>query len=153
QALAKQQDVQIQCARAPTFGFALAALGLFDGLQCVEQLQRREAGIQRCDGIVIARLVSRAERIAGIQRRNGNEAAVGEGIERHERAAQLLLRLGKIAAKTYINAFHHSLAGAPSLAPRLRRPPLRRRLRGAPLSSLRLLSSRIMLRRSLSPTS
>ncbi len=39
QTITEQQDVQVQCAWAPAFGFALTAVGLLDGLECIEQGQ------------------------------------------------------------------------------------------------------------------
>ena len=58
--LPEQQDVQVERARPPAFGFALPALLQFDLLQVVEQLQWLEAGVQRCHGIQVIRLIGRS---------------------------------------------------------------------------------------------
>ena len=55
QTLAKQQDVEVECTRAPTFK-ALAALIVFDGLQRIEQLKRRQRSLNGGYSVCVARL-------------------------------------------------------------------------------------------------
>ena len=66
QAIAEQQDVQVQRARAPAF-VAFAALIQLDGLQRVEQIQRCEAAVDGCHGIGVARLPWQ-QRVALVER-------------------------------------------------------------------------------------
>ena len=66
QAIAEQQDVQVQCARAPAF-MAFAALIQLDGLQRIEQGQRCQAAVDSRDGIGLARLAGQ-QRVALVER-------------------------------------------------------------------------------------
>ena len=155
QLFAEQQDVQVERARTPA-QVADAPLFQFDGLQGVEQVERRQVGVEGRHAVDEARLVGGAERVADIERRDGDQAGLGKPLEGIEGSLDLLARFGQVAAQRHVDALDHSpLPPLPSLrGPRRRRPllPPRRRLRGA-LPSSWLTRSRIMLRRSLSLTS
>ena len=67
QALAEQQNIQVQGAGSPALGLAYPALIKLDGLQGVEQLQWLQGAIQLSYRIQVARLVGWAERVAEVK--------------------------------------------------------------------------------------
>src|SRR5450830_1497837 len=151
QALAVQQDIQVERAWAPTLK-AFAALVVLDGLQRIEQFQRRQAAVQGRDRIGVARLAGE-QGVALIEGRHPGDGSARQLRQRFDSAAQLLLRGRQIAAHADVDAFHVYSPAAPEASPalRLRLLPLRRRFFGPSLTPSPLLpSSRIISRRSLS---
>ncbi|MNG26855.1 hypothetical protein D3C84_1118950 [compost metagenome] len=55
QAITEQQDVEIQCARSPALK-ALATLAVFDSLQGIQKVERRQRAVESGHRVGVARL-------------------------------------------------------------------------------------------------
>ncbi|MNJ74890.1 hypothetical protein D3C77_718910 [compost metagenome] len=85
QSITEQQNIQVQRARAPALQ-ALAALIILDGLQRVEQFNRRKIAVESSDRVGVPRLAWQ-QRVALIEGGNARECGLRQLPKRFDGAA------------------------------------------------------------------